>query len=126
MGSGTIRTTVKAPKLWSAEHPNLYALVLTLLDERGAVQETVSTQLGFREIGFTSTQVDNSYKVTTKSWQPITINGKRLLLKGVNRHDTDPFGGKAVAQATMEDDIRQMQLNNLNGIRTSHYSTDSY
>ena len=126
MGSGTIKTTVKAPKLWSAEHPNLYALVLTLLDERGAVQETVSTQLGFREIGFTSTQVDNSYKVTTKSWQPITINGKRLLLKGVNRHDTDPFGGKAVAQATMEEDIRQMQLNNINAIRTSHYSNDSY
>ena len=88
--------------------------------------ETLSTQLGFREVGFTSTQVDNNYNVTTKNWQPITINGKRLIFKGVNRHDTDPFYGKAVPQSTMEEDIRQMQKNNVNAIRTSHYSNDSY
>ena len=57
------------------------------------MQEILSAQLGFREIGFTSAQVDGSYRVTTNNWQPITINGKRLLLKGVNRHDTDPFNG---------------------------------
>ncbi|MBQ4465140.1 MAG: DUF4981 domain-containing protein, partial [Oscillospiraceae bacterium] len=124
--SATIRTTVKNPKLWSAENPNLYALVITLLDDKGNAQEIVSTQLGFREIGFTPTQVDGSYKKTTTRWQPITINGKKLLLKGVNRHDTDPFNGKAVPQETMEEDIRQMQLHNVNAIRTSHYSNDSY
>lgn len=117
---------VKSPKLWSAETPNLYALTLTLKDDKGNAVETVSTQLGFREIGFTSTQVDNSYKVTTQRWDPITINGKRLMLKGVNRHDTDPFNGKAVPQSVMEEDIRQMQKNNINAIRTSHYSNDSY
>ena len=114
------------PKLWSAEDPNLYALVVTLIDGNGHTAEILSAQLGFREIGFTSTQVDNSYKVTTKSWKPITINGKRLLLKGVNRHDTDPFHGKAVPQETMYEDIRLMQKNNVNAIRTSHYSNDSY
>lgn len=118
--------SVTSPKLWSAENPNLYALVLTLIDGQGKEVETVSSQLGFREINFTSTQVDWAYKVTTKSWDPITINGKRLLLKGVNRHDTDPFNGKAVPQSCMEEDIRLMKNNNINAIRTSHYSNDSY
>lgn len=117
---------VTAPKLWSDEHPNLYALILTLVDGKGNEVETVSTQLGFREINFTSTQVDQSYKVTTTRWNPITINGKRLLFKGVNRHDTDPFHGKAVTQECMEEDIRIMKQNNINSIRTSHYSNDSY
>ncbi|MBQ1464153.1 MAG: DUF4981 domain-containing protein [Ruminococcus sp.] len=125
-GDFRISTKVTSPKLWSAESPNLYALVLTLRDSTGKAQEIVSTQLGFREIGFTSTQVDNSYKVTTTRWQPITINGKRLILKGVNRHDTDPFNGKAVPQDVMREDIRLMKQNNINAIRTSHYSNDSY
>ncbi len=121
-----ISQPVTSPKLWSAENPNLYALVLTLVDGNGVAVETVSQQLGFREIEFTSTQVDSNYKVTTKQWKPITINGKRLLFKGVNRHDTDPFNGKAVTQEVMEEDIRVMQRNNINSIRTSHYSNDSY
>ena len=122
----TLKKEILSPALWSAEHPNLYALVLTLKDGSGNAVETVSTQLGFREVGFTSTQVDGSYRVTTQQWKPITINGKRLLLKGVNRHDTDPFYGKAVPQRTMEEDIRQMKTHNVNAIRTSHYSNDSY
>ena len=125
-GTYEISTTVKNPKLWSAENPNLYALLLTLKDDSGNVQEIVSTQLGFREIGFTRTEVDGSYRVTTKNWQSMTINGKRLLFKGVNRHDTDPFYGKAVPQETIEEDVRLMQQNNVNAIRTSHYSNDSY
>ena len=125
-GTFSIKQTVNSPKLWSAETPNIYALVLTLKDESGKTVECVSTQLGFREIEFTSTEVDWAYKVTTKSWKPIIINGKRLLLKGVNRHDTDPFNGKAVPQDVMEEDIRIMQRNNINAIRTSHYSNDSY
>lgn len=125
-GTFTLKQAVKEPKLWSAEDPNLYALVLTLVDGKGEVVETVSTQLGFREIEFTSTEVDENYKVTTTKWDPITINGKRLLLKGVNRHDSDPFYGKAVPQETTEEDIKVMQRNNINAIRTSHYSNDSY
>ena len=125
-GTYDLSVNVRSPKLWSAETPNIYALVLTLKDDSGRTQDIVSTQLGFREIGFTPTQVDSSYKVTTKTWQPITINGKRLLLKGVNRHDTDPFYGKAVPQETMLEDVRLMQKNNINAIRTSHYSNDSY
>lgn len=117
---------VTAPKLWSAETPYLYALVLTLIDGQGNEVETVSTQLGFREVNFTSTQVDSNYRVTTKHWDPITINGKMLRFKGVNRHDTDPFNGKTTTQECLEEDIRLMKTNNINSIRTSHYSNDSY
>lgn len=121
-----IKKNVANPKLWSAENPNLYALVLTLKDASGNVIETLSTQLGFREIEFTSTQVDSNYNVTTTKWEPIKINGQRLLLKGANRHDTDPFYGKAVPQKTTEEDVILMKQNNLNAVRTSHYSNDDY
>ncbi|WP_461815660.1 glycoside hydrolase family 2 TIM barrel-domain containing protein [Faecalimonas sp.] len=121
-----LQTKVVNPKLWSAENPNLYALILTLIDENGNTVETVSTQLGFREIEFTRTEVDKHYRVTTKKWEPIKINGKRLLMKGANRHDTDPFYGKAVPQETMREDVKLMKQNNLNAVRTSHYSNDDY
>ena len=126
--TGTFKGDIKvnSPKLWSAEKPNLYALVLTLTDGQGNAVETVSMQLGFREVNFTPVQVDGSYKRTTNSFEPIRINGKRLLLKGVNRHDTDPFHGKAVTQECLEEDVRLMKNYNVNAIRTSHYSNDSY
>jgi len=125
-GNAVIKTTVASPKLWSAETPNIYALVLKLIDNAGNVQEILSAQLGFREIGFTRAEVNWAYQVVTSNWQPITINGKRLLLKGVNRHDTDPFNGKAVPQETLREDISLMKQNNINALRTSHYSNDSY
>lgn len=125
-GTFKIKKNVSNPKLWSAENPNLYALVLTLKDALGNEVESLSTQLGFREIEFTSTEVDNNYNVTTTKWDPIKINGERLLLKGANRHDTDPFYGKAVPQKTSEEDVILMKQNNLNAVRTSHYSNDDY
>lgn len=62
--TGQISAVVLSPKRWSSEHPNLYALVLTLKNSNGVI-ETVSAQLGFREISFTSTEVDANYRVTT-------------------------------------------------------------
>ena len=126
--TGTVKMTtlVKNPKLWSAENPNLYAMVLTLKDGNGKEVEKVSTQLGFRKVEFTRTEVDSNYRVTTKKWDPVRINGKRLLLKGANLHTTDPIHGKTVPQATLETDVRLMKQNNLNAIRTSHYSNDDY
>ena len=125
-GTFDFSTVVKNPALWSAENPNLYALVLQLKDGNGKVVETVSCQLGFREIEFTSTQVDANGRNTTTSWEQIKINGQRLFLKGADRHDTDPFYGKAVPEATIEEDLRLMKQFNLNAIRTSHYSNDDY
>ena len=117
---------VENPNLWSAEDPNLYALTLTLKDGKGKEVETLSTQLGFREVEFTSTEVNENYQVTTQKWEPMKINGQPLLLKGANRHDTDPFHGRMVPQESYLEDVTLMKQNNLNAIRTSHYSNDDY
>ncbi len=121
--------TVYSPKLWSAEDPNLYTLVLTLYDASGNYIESVSQELGFREIEFTSTQVDEKtgVRITKKEdYKPTTINGMPLLLKGTNRHDTDPVYGKYVPKQVAEEDVLIMKQYNLNAVRTSHYSNDEY
>lgn len=119
-----------APKLWSAESPNLYTLVITLYDSDGNLVEAASQQLGFREIGFTRTEVrdraNNDYTITTTEYQQVTINGEPLVFKGVNRHDTDPVYGKYVSEEVYEEDLKLMKLNNINAVRTSHYSNDEY
>lgn len=128
--SAELTKKVLAPKLWSAETPNLYTLVLSLYKENGAYMGSVSQQLGFREIEFTRSEVD-AYEYgnrTTQDWEytPIKINGKPILLKGTNRHDSDPVYGKYVPLETQEEDVLIMKQYNLNAIRTSHYSNDEY
>ena len=118
----TITTHVENPELWSAEHPNLYALVLTLKDGSGNTVQTLSTQLGFREINFTRTPRSGQ----AAHYDPITINGQRLMFKGADRHDSDPIYGKYVPESTIQEDLRLMKEYNLNAIRTSHYSNDDY
>lgn len=121
--------TVYEPLLWSAEQPNLYTLVMSLYNkETGAYIESVSQQLGFREIEFVSSKVDANGQRSTpdKEYKPITINGKPILLKGTNRHDTDPVYGKYVPPKTVQQDIETMKRFNLNAVRTSHYSNDEY
>ena len=118
---------VRNPELWSAEYPNLYTLVLNLYDKSsGKLFESISQQLGFREIEFTRTEVDENYNRITTAYEPITINGQPLLFRGTNRHDTDPFGGKYVPKEVYEEDVKLMKEWNLNAIRTSHYSNDEY
>lgn len=118
------------PKLWSADTPNLYTMVVSLYNEDGSYIYSLAQQLGFRELGFTRTEVrdraNNDYTVTTTEYQDVTINGQRLLIKGTNRHDTDSFNGKYVPKATLEKDVELMKLNNINSIRTSHYPNDTY
>ena len=130
-GKATVTTTktVLSPKLWSAETPNLYTLVLSLYDSAsGAYMGSVSQELGFREIEFVSTQVDASGNRTTdkSEYDGVKINGQYILLKGTNRHDTDPVYGKYVPESTQEEDVKIMKQFNLNAIRTSHYSNDEY
>lgn len=131
------RTTVTAsgsqavygPKLWSAEQPNLYTMVLTLYHKStGAYIESLSQQLGFREIEFVSSEVNSNgqRKTQDSEFQPMKINGMPILLKGANRHDTDPVYGKYVPEATVRQDIETMKRFNLNAVRTSHYSNDEY
>lgn len=126
--TAAVSKTVYAPKLWSAETPNLYTMVLSLYSADGVYMGSMSQQLGFREIGFTSSKLDaNGNRTTTDAeYTPVTINGKPLLFKGTNRHDSDPVYGKYVPHQVMEEDVTLMKQYNLNAIRTSHYSNDDY
>lgn len=103
-------TTIKAPKLWSAEHPNLYSVVMTLIDPDGKVVETTQSQFGFREVEIKDLKVH--------------INGKPILIKGANRGETDPQGGKSLTEESMIKDITLMKRNNFNAVRSSHHPND--
>lgn len=118
---------LNSPKLWSAENPYLYTLVLSLRHP-DCLQpvECTSQQLGIREISFTRSELNEKNKNVTSSYETIKINGKKLLLKGVNRHDTSPVTGKYVSKDIYETDIKLMKQNNINALRTSHYSNDDY
>ncbi|TDT51977.1 glycoside hydrolase family 2 TIM barrel-domain containing protein [Fonticella tunisiensis] len=98
---------VENPKKWSAEYPNLYNLVLTLKDTEGKVIEAESVKVGFREF-----ELKNG---------KMLINGKKIMFKGANRHETHPEMGRAVTVESMMEDMRIMKSYNLNAVRTSHY-----
>lgn len=103
---------VTNPAKWSAEHPNLYQMVFALKDETGAVVETAGCNVGFREI-----EVAN--KGTNEA--QILINGQPIMLKGVNRHETEPENGRSISEESMIEDIKLMKQHNINAVRNSHY-----
>ncbi len=102
---------VKKPRLWSAETPNLYDLVLVLKDAQGKSVDIRGGKVGFREVAI---RADGA----------LTINGKRMVFHGVNRHDFSPIDGRAISDAEIEEDIKTMKRLNINAIRTSHYPND--
>ena len=117
------------PELWSCEEPNLYVMVLSLYNKNtGSVIESLSQNFGFREIEFTSTEVDANGKRATdaNAYKPMTINGQPFYFKGTNRHDTDPLYGKYCPHEAQFEDVKLMKQLNINSIRTSHYSNDEY
>lgn len=103
----TVSAAVSDLKLWSAEVPNLYNIEISQYDDKGNLEMCFNTKYGFRHIAMYDRKV----------W----INGKRLYVKGTNRHDIDPMLGKAVDTASMLRDELLMKQNNLNTLRTSHY-----
>lgn len=127
--SGTVTLQIKEPSLWDADHPNLYTVVISLYSADSRIHyESVSQNVGFRSLTYTGTEIDGEeeYNHTTTYYQTVRLNGKRLLLKGVNRHDTDPETGKYVSHEVYEADIKLMKQNNINALRTSHYANDDY
>ena len=96
---------------WSAERPDLYELSVTLLDADGKVLETARTRIGFRHVAIE----DGILK----------LNGKRLVFRGVNRHEFDCRRGRAITEEDMLWDIRFMKRHNINAVRTSHYPNQS-
>jgi len=103
----TFETNISNPKKWTAETPNLYTLLISIIDEQGRLIEVISDQIGFR-------------KVEIKSGN-LLVNGKYVYIKGVNRHETHPKTGHVVDKATMIRDIQLMKQANINAVRSSHY-----
>ena len=100
------------PLKWSAEHPNLYTLVFGLTGPDGTSREWIANPVGFR-------------KVEIKDGL-ILVNGQRLLIKGANRHETDPATGHYISHERMEQDAQIMKRLNINAVRTCHYPNDPY
>ena len=103
---------VENPLKWTAETPNLYTLVFSLLDENSNLIEARSCKVGFRDVKIVG--------------QQFLINGTPIKFYGVNRHDHSQFGGKSVTREEMEADIRLMKQFNFNSVRTCHYPNDPY
>ncbi len=104
--------SIKSPLLWSADRPHLYTAVVTLISPAGEEVESNATRMGFRSV-----------EVTGRN---LLINGKRVLIKGVNRHDHHETRGKALDRETMRLDALTMKRFNFNAVRTSHYPNDPY
>ncbi|MCC8051878.1 MAG: DUF4981 domain-containing protein [Clostridiales bacterium] len=107
-----ISMRIHAPKLWSAEHPNLYSLWIELSDEQGEVVEVICQAVGFRRFEMKDHMMH--------------LNGKRIVFKGVNRHDFSSKYGRAVTYEETLQDILTMKRNNINAIRTSHYPNQTF
>ncbi|RJP71541.1 MAG: DUF4981 domain-containing protein [Ignavibacteriales bacterium] len=98
------------PLKWTAETPNLYTSIIILKDEKGKAIDIRTCKTGFR-------------KVEIKNMQ-LLVNGKAILLKGVNRHEHDEFTGHYISEASMINDIKLMKQANINAVRTAHYPND--
>ena len=101
LSSGTNRVAVSAPRLWSAEDPYLYTLVLKS-----------ATDLRALKVGFRDIRIEKGV---------VKVNGQKVKFKGVNRHETSPENGRTVSVADMVRDIELMKRYNINTVRTSHY-----
>ena len=104
--------TLKNPRLWSAEKPNLYPFSVELQDKKRQVTEHFDYHLGVKRVECVG--------------EVLKINGKNVKLRGVNRHDHHPLTGRYVDDATYEQDIRLMKQANINFLRTSHYPDREY
>jgi len=107
----TFESQVTNVKQWSAEHPNLYTLVIEVVDKKGKLIETTT-----REIGFRSVEIKNGL---------LLVNGQRITLKGVNTQETDPETGHVMSEEMILKDIQLWKENNINAVRLSHYPRGS-
>lgn len=106
-----MKTKVINPRKWSAEHPNLYKLIMMV--RSGERIFAVKTY----DVGFKQVEIKG---------EKIYFNGMPMMIRGVNRHDFDPDHGWAVPKERYTQDLDIMKQNNINAIRTSHYPDDPY
>ena len=95
------------PLLWSAEEPELYDLLIEVMDAEGKITEVIPQRVGFRRF-----EMKDSI---------MTLNGKRIVFKGVNRHEFSSVTGRNVSREELIRDLTTMKRNNINAIRTCHY-----
>ena len=103
----TFTKVVAKVKQWSDEHPNLYTTVVVLRSDAGEVVEATSVRTGFRKVEIRDAQ--------------LLLNGKRLMINGVNIHEHNPATGHVINRELMLKDIALMKQHNINAVRTSHY-----
>lgn len=108
----SFKRVINNPRLWSAEKPNLYPLLITLKNQQGDVIESLRDDIGFRHLEIINNQ--------------LKINGKPIIILGVDRHETSPERGHVVTRKEMERDIQLMKQFNINAVRSSHYPNDPY
>lgn len=101
---------IQKPEKWSAEIPSLYHCVLTLLNSSGTIIGTTGTKVGFRKVEIKNAQ--------------LLVNGKKIMVHGVNRHEHDERLGHVPTRELMIKDIQLMKQFNINAVRTSHYPND--
>jgi beta-galactosidase len=109
---GSARARLEVPNVarWTPETPNLYPLTVTLRDPGGAAVETAAIRIGFRRVEIRGLD--------------LLLNGERMLIRGVNRHDGDPRTGRVVSAEKMRADLVLMKQFGFNAVRTSHYPND--
>jgi beta-galactosidase len=108
--AGRIGLGVGEVRPWTAETPNLYDLYLTLMGESGDTLEVIRQRIGFRTV-----EIKDGL---------LQVNGVPVTIKGVNRHEHDPFTGHVMSEERMVEDIRLLKAANMNAVRTSHYPSD--
>jgi hypothetical protein len=108
--SAALQTHITSPKLWSAEAPNLYRVEFRLREGRKTIH-VISQQFGFRT--FEVRDGDGLY-----------LNGKRVILKGCDRHSFWPDSGRCLSEAVQRLDIETIKTMNMNAVRMSHYPPD--
>jgi beta-galactosidase len=108
----TLQTTIPNVNQWSAETPYLYNAIVILMDNRGNIIEAASHKTGFRKVEIKNAQ--------------LLVNGKKVMMHGVNRHEHDALLGHVPTKELMLKDIQLMKQYNINAVRTSHYPNDPY
>jgi beta-galactosidase len=111
------RTSISSGSLqdltpWSAENPALYELDVIIIDHTGNIAEVAVQRIGFRRF-----RIEDGI---------MTINGRRIVFKGADRHEFDAKRGRAITKQDMIDDVMFCKRHNINAIRTSHYPNQDY
>ena len=109
---GPLELNIKVPNIspWSAESPSLYDVEYQLIDPSGQVIEVTTQRIGFRSVEIKGCD--------------LLVNGERVMIYGINRHDFNRRSGRVLSRELMRQDLLELKRWNFNAIRTSHYPND--